>query len=51
MPELVDFEEEKEVSDKAVRDRGTQRKQSNKDYFDKKLLAKDRNVRQGDPPA
>ena len=49
MPELVNVEEEEvEVSDQAVRDRDTQRKQFNKDYVDKKFHARDRNVREGD---
>ena len=49
MPELVNVEEEKvEVSDQAVRDRDTQRKQFNKDYVDKRFHARDRNVRKGD---
>ena len=48
MPELVDVDEEKEVSDQAVRDLDTQRKYSNKDYVGKKLHARDRNVREGD---
>ena len=48
MPELVDVEEEKEkveVSDQSVRDRDCQKKQSNKDYVDKRFHAIDRNVR------
>lgn len=46
MPELVDVEEEEiEVSDQGVCDRDTQRKQSNKDYVDKRFHARDRNVR------
>ena len=49
MPELVDLEEEEmEVSDQGVRDRDTQRKQSGKDYADKRFHARDRNVREGD---
>ena len=49
MPELVDVEEEEiEVSDQGVRDRDTQRNQSNKDYVDKRFHARDRNVREGD---
>lgn len=49
MPELVNVEEEEvEVSDQAVRDRDTQRKQFNKDYVDKWFHARDRNVREGD---
>ena len=48
MPELVDVDEEKQVSDQAVRDRDTERKQSNKDYVVKKFHARDRNVREGD---
>ena len=48
MPELVDLEEEEmEVSDQGVRDRDTQRKQSGKDYADKRFHARDRNVREG----
>ena len=46
IPELVNVEEEKvEVSDQAVRDRDTQRKQFNKDYVDKRFHTRDRNVR------
>ena len=49
LPELVDVEdEEMEVSDQGVRDRDTQRKQSNKDYVDKKFHARNREVREGD---
>jgi hypothetical protein len=49
MPELVDVEdEETAVSDQAVRDRDSQRKQSNKDYVDKRFHARDRDVREGD---
>ncbi|KAL9968960.1 hypothetical protein ACROYT_G021113 [Oculina patagonica] len=49
MPELVDLEEEKkEVSDQGIRDQDTQRKQSSKDYADKRFHARDRNVREGD---
>ena len=49
MPEPVDLEEEEiEVSDQGVRDRDTQRKQSGKDYADKRFHARDRNVREGD---
>ena len=49
MPELVDLEEEEiEVSDQGVRDWDTQRKQSGKDYADKRFHARDRNVREGD---
>ena len=49
MPELVNVEEEEvEVSDQAVRDRDTQRKQFNKDYVDKRFHARDRDVRKGD---
>ncbi|KAL9968935.1 hypothetical protein ACROYT_G021086 [Oculina patagonica] len=49
MPELVDLEEEKkEVSDQGIRDQDTQRKQSRKDYADKRFHARDRNVREGD---
>ncbi len=49
MPELVDLEEDEiEVSDQGVRDRHTQRKQSGKEYADKRFHARDRNVREGD---
>lgn len=48
MPELINVEEEVEVSDQAVRDRDTQRKQFNKDYVDKRLYARDRKLREGD---
>ena len=49
MPELVDLEEEEiEVSDQGVHDRDTQRKQTGKDYADKRFHARDRNVREGD---
>ena len=49
MPELVNVEEEEvEVSDQAVRDRDTQRKQFNKDYVDKRFHSRDRDVREGD---
>ncbi|KAL9968950.1 hypothetical protein ACROYT_G021102 [Oculina patagonica] len=49
MPELVDLEEEEiEVSDQGIRDQDTQRKQSGKDYADKRFHARDRNVREGD---
>ena len=49
MPELVNVEEEEvEVSDQAIRDRDTQRKQFNKDYVDKRFHARNRNVREGD---
>ena len=49
MPELVDLEKEEiEVSDQGVHDWDTQRKQSNKDYVDKRFHARDRNVREGD---
>ena len=37
-----------EVSDQGVRDRDTQRKQSGKDYADKRFHTRDRNVREGD---
>ena len=49
MPELVDVEEEDmEATDQAVRDRDTQRKQSNKDYVDGKFRARDREVKEED---
>ena len=49
MPEIVNVEEEEvEVSEQAVRDRDTQRKQFNKDYVDKRFHARERNVREGD---
>ena len=49
LPELVDVEDEEiEVSDQGGRDRDTQRKQSNKDYVDKKSHARNRVVREGD---
>lgn len=49
IPELVNVEEEKvEVSNQAVRDQDTQRKQFNKDYVDKRFHTRDRNVREGD---
>ena len=49
MPELVNVDEEEvEVSDQAVRDRGTKRKQFNKDYVDKRFHTRDRNVRKGE---
>ena len=49
LPELVDVEDEEiEVSDQGVRDRDTQRKQSNKDYVDKKFHTRNREVREGD---
>ena len=48
MPELTYMEEEVEGGDQAVRDRDAQRKQTNKDYADKKLRAKERDVGEGD---
>ena len=49
MPDLVNVEEEEvEVSNQAISDRDTQRKQFNKDYVDKRFHARDRNVREGD---
>ena len=49
MRELVNVEEEEvKVSDQAVHDQDTQRKQFNKDYADKRFHARDRNVREGD---
>ena len=48
MPELVNVEEEEvEVSDQAVLDRDTRRKQFNKDYVDKRFHDRDWNVREG----
>lgn len=41
-------EEEVEISEQAVRDRDTQMKQSNKEYVDKTIHARDRDVRGGD---
>ena len=48
MPKLTYMEEEVEGGDQAVRDRDAQRKQTNKDYADKKLRAKERDVGEGD---
>lgn len=49
MPELVGVEEkETEASDQAVRDRDTQRKQSNKDYVVRRVRARDQEVKEGD---
>ena len=48
MPELTYMEEEVEGGDQVVRDRDAQRKQTNKDYADKKLRAKERDVGEGD---
>ena len=49
MPEQVNVEEQEvEVSNQAVRDWDTQRKQFNKDYVDKRFHARDQNVREGD---
>ena len=49
MPELVDMEDEEvEVSDQGVRDQDTQRKQSNKDYVDRRFHARDREIKEGD---
>ena len=49
MPQLVDVEDEEvEVSDQGVRDRDTQRKQSNKGYVDRRFHARDREVKEAD---
>ena len=49
MPELVCVEkEEMEASDQSVRDHNAQREQYNKDYMDKRLHARERDVREGD---
>ena len=41
-------DEEADISDQGARDRDTQKKQANKDYVDKMLHAKERDVREGD---
>ena len=47
--ELDDVEdEETELSDRGVRDRDTQRKQSNKDYLSRRFYARDCEVKEGD---
>ena len=49
MPELSGLDdEEADISDQGARDRDTQKKQANKDYVDKKFIAKERDVREGD---
>ena len=39
---------EADISDQGARDRDTQKKQANKDYVDKKVHAKERDVQEGD---
>ena len=49
MPELDDVEDEEvELSDRGVRDRDTQIKQSNKDYLSRRFYARDCEVKEGD---
>ena len=49
MPELSGLDdEEADISDQGARDRDTQKKQANKDYVEKKLNVKERDVREGD---
>ena len=49
MPQLSGLDdEEADITDQGARGRDTQKKEANKDYVDKKVHAKERDMREGD---